>query len=149
VRDCADSRRWFRSGVNGRFRAIWTKSCRSGHDNIADIGAFRQTGSVTLERAEQRKRVEGIGCSWALLALNLVLMGLAASSFAQGPYSSIQQELWYRYGSLGLLLAGALLPAFALIYGRHSFKIAAAASVWMILTLLAFVWFAMMSGGGV
>jgi hypothetical protein len=46
--------------------------------------------------------VEGIGCSWALLALNTLFMGLLTASFVQGPYSSSQQELWYRYGSLGL-----------------------------------------------
>ena len=135
-------------GRVARLGALW-KSRLSGHDDIADIEAFRQTGLMTLERAEQQKRVEGIGCTWALLAVNLLLMALAASSYAQGPYSSVQQELWYRYGSLGLLLAGAVLPALALIFGRRSFRIAAALTVWMFLTLLAFLWFVMMSGGGV
>ena len=104
---------------------------------------------MALEKADKQKRVEGIGCSWALLAVNTVLMGLLAASFAHGPYSSGMQELWYRYGSLGLFLAGAALPAFALIYYRRFFWIAAAATVWMLLTLLAFVSCAMMSGGGV
>jgi hypothetical protein len=42
-----------------------------------------------------------------------------------------------------------VLPAFALVYGRRSFWIVAAATVWMLLILLTFVWFGMMSGGGV
>jgi hypothetical protein len=81
--------------------------------------------------------------------LNTLFMGLLTANFVQGPYSSSQQELWYRYGSLGLFLVGAVLPAFALVYGRRSFWIVAAATVWMLLILLTFVWFGMMSGGGV
>lgn len=104
---------------------------------------------MTPEKVGEHKRVEGIGCSWALLGLNTVLMGLLAVSFGQGPYSSGQQTLWYRYGSLGLFLAGAVLPAVALVAGRRSFRIVAVATAWMLLTLLAFAWFAMMSGGGV
>jgi hypothetical protein len=57
---------------------------------------------VALGKTDKETRVEGIGCSWALLALNTLFMGLLTASFVQGPYSSSQQELWYRYGSLGL-----------------------------------------------
>ncbi|MFP5329500.1 MAG: hypothetical protein ACLGHC_05120 [Alphaproteobacteria bacterium] len=104
---------------------------------------------MTPEDAVDQKSVEGIGCSWALLGLNTVLMGLLAASFVQGLYSSNQQELWYRYGALGLFLAGTVLPGIALVIGRRSFWIVAAATAWMLLTLLAFAWFTMMSGGGV
>lgn len=97
----------------------------------------------------EQKRMEGIGCSWVLLGLNTVLMGLLAATLARGPYSSDQQELWYRYGSLGLFIAGAALPAITLIAGRRSFRVVAAATAWMLLTLLAFAWFAFNSGGGV
>ena len=104
---------------------------------------------MTPEQASEQRRVEGIGCSWALLAFNAVSMGLLAVSFGRGPYASAQQELWYRYGSLAFLLAGAVVPAIALLAGRRSFWIAAVATVWMFLTLLASAWFALMSGGGV
>jgi uncharacterized membrane protein YozB (DUF420 family) len=97
----------------------------------------------------EQNRVEGIGCAWALLALNTVLMGLLAVSFVQGPYSSRGQEIWYRYGSLGFFLAGAALPAIALFAARHSRWVAIASSIWMLTVLLGFAWFAMMSGGGV
>ena len=90
----------------------------------------------------------GMGCAWAVLAVNAVLMGLLASSFVQGPYSSNEQELWYRYGSLGFFLAGAALPAIALFLARRSRRIIIASTAWMVAILLAFAWFAMMSGGG-
>jgi hypothetical protein len=92
--------------------------------------------------------VEDIGCAWALLAVNAVLMALCAASFVQGPYSSREQELWYRYGSLGFLLAGAALPAIALFAGRRSRWVVIVSTAWMFAVLLAFAWFVMMSGGG-
>lgn len=104
---------------------------------------------MTPQDASEQKRVEGIGCAWALLALNAVLMGLLCVSFVQGPYSSFEQELWYRYGSLGFVLAGAVLPAIALLKARHSRWVVTISTAWMLALLLAFVWFAMMSGGGV
>ena len=63
---------------------------------------------------------EGVGCAWTLLALNTVLIGLLMTSMVQGPYSSGEQELWYRYGSLGFFLAGAVVPAIALFALRRS-----------------------------
>jgi len=93
--------------------------------------------------------VEGIGCAWTLLGVNAVLMGLLAASFVRGPYSSSEQELWYRYGSLGFFLAGAALPAIALFAARRSRWVVIASTLWMLTVLLGFAWFAMMSGGGV
>jgi hypothetical protein len=104
---------------------------------------------VTPQKAGEQNRVEGIGCAWTLLGINAVLMGLLAASFVQGPYSSNEQELWYRYGSLGFFLAGAALPAIALFAARRSRWIIVASTAWMLVCLLAFAWFAMMSGGGV
>jgi hypothetical protein len=104
---------------------------------------------VPLPQADEQNRVEGIGCAWALLGVNAVLMGLLAATFMQGPYSSTEQELWYRYGSLGFFLAGAALPAIALFAGRRSRWVVIASTTWMLTLLLAFAWFAMMSGGGV
>jgi hypothetical protein len=104
---------------------------------------------VTPQKADEQNRVEGIGCAWGLLGINAVLIGLLATSFAQGPYSSSEQELWYRYGSLGFFLAGAALPAIALFAARRSRWVVLVSTAWMLTLLLAFAWFAMMSGGGV
>src|SRR5437764_11800704 len=100
-----------------------------------------QSKFVAPPKAGDQNRVEGIGCAWALLGINAVLMGVLAASFAQGPYSSSEQELWYRYGSLGFFLAGAALPAIALFAGRRSRCVVIASTAWMLITLLAFAWF--------
>ena len=85
-----------------------------------------------------------------MLAVNTLLIGLLASSFSQGPYSSHGQEVWYRYGSIGFLLVGAVLPGAALIFGaRRSLIASALLIVWMLATLGAAFWYAIMSGGGV
>ena len=104
---------------------------------------------MTPQEASQPNRVEGLGCAWALLGVNAVLMGLLAVSFAQGPYSSDEQELWYRYGSLSLFLAGAALPAIALFVARRSRRAVLICTAWMLALLIVGGWYAMMSGGGV
>ena len=101
------------------------------------------------EKVGPPNRIEGIGCAWALLGLNTVLIGLLTASFVQGPYSSGEQELWYRYGSLGFFLAGVVLPAIALFVARRSRWVVIASSAWMLIALFGFVWFGMMSSGGV
>lgn len=104
---------------------------------------------MTSKQAGELNRVGGIGCAWLLLGVNVLLMGLLAISFGQGPYSSGEQELWYRYGSLSFFVAGAVLPAAALFAFRRSRWAILASTAWMLAVLLAFIWFAMMSGGGV
>jgi asparagine N-glycosylation enzyme membrane subunit Stt3 len=91
----------------------------------------------------------GIGCARTVLAVNTVLIGLVAFSFAQGPYSSGEQELWYRYGSLAFFLAGSVLPAIALFLGRRSPLVLLVSLSWMFVVLLAFAGYVMASGGGV
>jgi lipopolysaccharide export LptBFGC system permease protein LptF len=63
---------------------------------------------------EERK---GIGCLSFLLAINTLLIGAFTWSFVSGPYSSFEQELWYRYGSLAFFLIGVVLPGAALAMG--------------------------------
>ena len=93
---------------------------------------------------------EGMGCAIATLSINGLLMGLTALSFTQGPYSSPEQELWYRYGSLGFLLAGAVVPALILSWRARRWRRAAmATTLWMVVTLVAFLSYALLSGGGV
>jgi hypothetical protein len=77
-------------------------------------------------------------------------MGLVAATFAVGPYSSVTQENWYRYGSISFLCVGAILPAAALLLIARRFPIVIIASiVWMFAALLAFLDYMFMSGGGV
>ena len=89
------------------------------------------------------------GCAFVVLSLNAVLIGLFTGSFAQGPYFNNEQELWYRYGSLAFFVAGVVLPAFVLFSARRSAGVIAGSIAWMIVTLLAFVAYALMSSGGV
>ncbi len=95
------------------------------------------------------KSGEGLGCAGAIAGFNFLLMGLVALSFSQGPYSSFEQELWYRYRSIGLLFAGAILPALVLWLGRRSPIAVGGATVWMFLTFWVFVAYVIYSGGGV
>jgi hypothetical protein len=82
--------------------------------------------------------------------MNALIMGLFALSFSQGPYSSRGQELWYRYGSLGFLLGGAIIPAIALLSGaRRPAWLTTSLTTWMFLALFAFLFYAMLSSGGV
>lgn len=101
------------------------------------------------EEAGEQSRAEGTGCAWVLLAINTTIIGLLTASFVQGPFSSDEQELWYRYGSLAFFLAGSVVPAIAMFATRRSRMVIVASTAWMLITLLAFVWFAMMSSGGV
>jgi hypothetical protein len=92
----------------------------------------------------------GFGCLFVMFTVNLVILGFLALGFAHGPYSSREQEIWYRYGSIGFLLAGAVLPAAALSLGaRRSQGAIIALTAWMLVTLFAAFCYAMLSGGGV
>jgi len=89
------------------------------------------------------------GCVWSILSINTLIIGLFALAFIEGPYSSSEQELWYRYGSLGFLLGGAILPGIALLAGiRKSAWASAILVVWMVAVLFAFLFYAALSGGG-
>jgi hypothetical protein len=90
------------------------------------------------------------GCAFALIAFNLLVMGLVAFSFTQGPYSSDVQEYWYRYGSLGFMFVGAILPGILLkLYGRQCAFTNQAVVAWELIALLAFFSYLFLSGGGV
>ena len=93
---------------------------------------------------------QGVGCAYVAAGLNILLMGLVAFSFSHGPYSSWEQEKWYRYGSLGFLVIGALLPAAVLALGaRRSPVMIWVIGYWLVFGLLGFSYYALMSGGGV
>jgi len=77
-------------------------------------------------------------------------MGLLALSFSQGPYSSLEQEHWYRFGSLAFLLGGAILPAVALILrAGRSTLLRYGLYLWLLAALVAWCSYVFMSGGGV
>jgi hypothetical protein len=100
------------------------------------------------DETQQKGDRPATGCALAILAVNTALIGLATASFTQGPYYSHEQELWYRYGSLGFLMVGVVIPAVALFAGRRSGLVVGASVAWMAMTLFAFIYYAMMSGGG-
>ena len=104
-----------------------------------------------MQNAEEQGGIDrtGIGCAPTALAVNTLLTGLVTASFAQGPYSSAEQELWYRYGSLAFFVGGTILPGAALFTWRHSRWVLGACVAWMAASFVAFVWYVMMSGGGV
>jgi hypothetical protein len=93
---------------------------------------------------------QSIGCTMVLIAANVILMGLFAASFVQGPFSSDAQEFWYRDVSLAFLFGGAILPGTAaLLWGRRSPLLLIALTVWMFVALIAWCLYALSSGGGV
>ena len=105
--------------------------------------------TVSSDANSDKQTDTGIGCVLTLVAINGLFTGLYALSAAQGPYASTQQEVWYRYGSIGFFLIGAVLPAIAVYLGRRSPAILLMSLTWLILTFLGFVFYAMISSGGV
>jgi len=85
-----------------------------------------------------------------MLCFNALIMGPTALSFSQGPYSSWEQELGYRYYSIGFLLGGAILPAIALLTVARRWAWATAVlTAWMLTAFVAFLGYMMLAGGGV
>ena len=103
-----------------------------------------------LLSAEKVARPQGLGCAGTLAGINLVLMGLMASAFAFGSYSSAAQEDWYRGGSIALLVFGAILPVAALLFiARRRRGSVTAVTIWLGVSLIVFIYYVFMSGGGV
>ena len=76
-------------------------------------------------------------------------MGALAFSFVQGPYSSAQQEFWYRWVSLAFLLFGAVIPALVAFKGsRRLIGLQKLLLIWLVVSLLGFCSYVGMSGGG-
>lgn len=86
----------------------------------------------------------------ALLAVNAVVMGFFTFSFAQGPYSSVEQELWYRWVSIAFFVGGVVFPAgLAAIRPLTVKRNRMAMNIWLAITLFAFFAYLFSSGGGV
>jgi hypothetical protein len=78
-----------------------------------------------------------------LPGLSLLLWGLFALSLGQGPFSSLQQELYYRW--LPVCMAGAALVLILLRNAKHG---AVAIQCVSLLMLIAFLPFLLLAGGG-
>lgn len=102
-----------------------------------------------MNEVGEHKQGGGVGCAWAMLAINAAFIGLLTVSFVQGPYSRSEQELWYRYYSLVFLVAGVVLPAIVLFAVRRARGVVIFATVWMLIVIFGFGCYAMLSGGGV
>ena len=95
-------------------------------------------------------RNSDIGCATVFVVVNGLFTGLVALSFGTGPYSSWNQELYYRYASMALFIFGAILPGIMLfVYGRRSAWAAKASVVWMFVVMVGFFSYVLTSGGGV
>lgn len=101
------------------------------------------------DRADANPKASGVGCAIAVLGINALIFGLLAMTFTQGPYSSWEQELWYRYGSIGLFLGGAILPGIILFGGGRRRVVIRSLTVWMSIALFVGLGFIMLSGGGI
>lgn len=109
------------------------------------MSIIKQFGEVGVT-----EKPSGVGCVSAMLGINAILIGLLALSFSHRPYSSHEQELWYRYGSLGFLLVGVIIPGAAFWFGAlRSQRAIVGLFIWMIATLIACLIYALLSGGGV
>ncbi len=87
--------------------------------------------------------------AFTMLVVNGLLMGMTLATFAQGPYASFEQEVWYRYGSIGMFLVGVVMPAFPLFLLRRSQLALLITTIWTSAALIAYLTFIAMSGGGV
>lgn len=137
-----------------RLCPLSTQTCRVRFRPIADARRPRQTNYVVNEMPDSEGEGSampfGIGCASSMLVLNILLPGMLAWSFTQGPYSSREQELWYRYGSIAFLMSGAILPGVALAAGAWRSRPAVRVlTAWMLGTLTAAFCYAALSGGGV
>jgi hypothetical protein len=99
---------------------------------------------------EEGGKVDGSGCAQFLAVVVVFLTGAMAFSFVNGEFSSPEQERWYRYGSLAFFIFGAVLPSIALKFSiRRSRTAVVALTLWMTAALLGFLYYAMLSTGGV
>jgi hypothetical protein len=108
------------------------------------------TMEVRSSATDLEPKCVAIGCAFSIVTLNTLLLGLIAWSFSHGPYSSHGQEVFYRYYSIGLFLAGAIAPAIILLLGAKRSLIATVALIaWMLFVLVNAIMYAVGSGGGV
>lgn len=108
-------------------------------------GCAAETGAG---QAGMTGKPSGTGCMATVLGVNALILGLMAFSMSQGPHYNHEQEIWYRYGSLGFLLSGVILPSIALLLGASRSRAAIIAlTAWMIATLIAAVIYGAMSSG--
>lgn len=133
----------------------WVEGVGSCHYSCASI-RFSVRFSCSGRSARARGMTEAqrarplFAITIGMMLTTALLTGVAALSLGQGPYSSLGQEIWYRFGSIGFVVAGAGIPAAALWLGaRRSIYAMLALLLWMVLVLCGWLFYLMMSGGGV
>lgn len=85
-----------------------------------------------------------------LIALNALVWGGWAFSFAMSGVNNPAQAAWYFHGPFAVLLATTVAPTFALATGRGRHGCTTAwLRGFLILALISFLPYACMSGGGV
>lgn len=120
-----------------------------GERPLADINGHGHPSIMSLQPPIAQHQNQGEHAVFTLLVANGLLMGLTVAAFVEGPYSSPEQELWYRYGSIGLFVAGAVLPAVILRVMRRSKPRILLLIIWMAGVFVIYLWYMAMSGGGV
>lgn len=116
---------------------------------VADDRKITHVAQMEARSSIEQDRAGNVGDAWTMLVVNVIFIGFLATSMVQGPYSSHEQEVWYRYGSICFFIAGVIFPAVVLFVMRQSRLIVVSANVWMFAILLGFVLFGAMSSGGV
>jgi len=88
--------------------------------------------------------------SAVLIALNALVWGAWVACFAMGGTNNGVQAVWYVYGPLSILLLTTVLPIIALATGHLRLGASRALlRMALVVTLLGFLPYACMSGGGV
>jgi hypothetical protein len=121
---------------------------RSGH--IWPVLRYSMSNKDAPIRGAVSQQLHGLGCAAALAVVNLVVMGLITYTFARMSYPNIEQERWYRGGSLAFLILGAIFPiCWLVLIRRGRWGSIKAIFAWMFAALLAFMGYVLMSGGGI
>ncbi|WP_184075041.1 hypothetical protein [Sphingomonas prati] len=104
-----------------------------------------------MEPAEQTEQepAKGVGDVWTMLIVNAIFIGFCVALIEQLPFQSREQEFWYRCGSLGLIMAGVVLPAVAIYTIRQSRLVVFCLNAWMSAILIGLLGCGMMLSGGV
>ena len=86
---------------------------------------------------------------WLLAGFNVLLWGFWISAFVDHRFSSAEQRHWYFDGPLTVMLLTGFLPILALRHAVASAGWRAILRIILVISLLGFLPYACMSGGGI
>lgn len=101
------------------------------------------------KKALEKSSGEYVGDAWTMLIANGIVLGFLAAATFTASYSGRGQDIWYRFGFLGLLILGVVLPAAALLILRQSRMVIRLSNAWMFAVLIGSLYFGAISSGGV